>query len=79
MVCGLPCPHLRHLVRHLAQGLGCAHNISALFASTQFSNLPGFIEDLADGLLACIPCKHNKVRHATNVTRHPLVIGRSTS
>ncbi len=51
----VPGPHLRHLVSHLAQGLGRAQDIPALLPSTQFTNFPSFIEDLADGLLACVP------------------------
>lgn len=55
MVYSVPGPHLRHLVSHLAQGLGRAQDISALLPSTQFTNFPSFIKDLADGLLACVP------------------------
>lgn len=50
-----PGPHLRHLVGHLAQSLSCAKNISALLPSAQLTDFSSFIEDLADGLLACIP------------------------
>lgn len=55
MVYSVPGPYLRHLVSHLAQGFGCAQDISALLPSTQFTNFPGFIKDLADGLLTCVP------------------------
>lgn len=55
----VPGSHLRHLVSQMTQRPGRAQDVSPLLPGTQFSDLPGFIEDLSDGLLACVPWKHH--------------------
>ena len=75
----LPGPHLRHLVSHLAQRLGCAQDVSALLPSTQLTHFPSFIEDLADSLLACVPWKHTAQSQRINyVRRHNEIVGLRT-
>ena len=75
----LPGPHLRHLVSHLAQRLGCAQDVSALLPSTQLTHFPSFIEDLADSLLACVPWKHTAQSQRINyVSRHNEIVGLRT-
>ncbi len=54
---GVPDVHIWHLIRHLAQGLGCSQDLSSLFPRTKLTHFSRFIQYVTQRMLSRISCR----------------------